>query len=75
VNGHLVVDEYYQPLYPFFQVARFLMDTASSSSEVNLTFATLIQSRSLELDAYLQRVLWEDDNFVRAVDAIHQGKD
>ncbi len=51
------------------------MDTASSSSEVNLTFATLIQSRSLELDAYLQRVLWEDDNFVRAVDAIHQGKD
>ena len=25
-----------------------------------------------EFDAYLQRVLWEDDDFVRAVDAIHR---
>eukprot|EP00984_Skeletonema_dohrnii_P027179 scaffold16649_cov79-Skeletonema_dohrnii-CCMP3373.AAC.3 len=69
VNGRPIVDEHFRPSYSFGEVLQLLVHAVSPPSlKVHLTLVSPLS----EHDVYLQQVLWEDGDFVRAVEATHQ---
>ena len=69
VNGRPIVDEHFRPSYSFGEVLQPYVHAVSPPAlKVHLTLVSALS----EYDVYLQQVLWEDGDFVRAVEATHQ---